>query len=169
MDHDFHYSDIIPLVTLWCNIPKEVSGSLFSGGEDGFGQIFVTLRDVIFDPSYVYAHTAQLVDTIVRESLTPTVRVLQTDGGPDHSLKRLATKLVMIACFKSLTLDHLLVLRCAPNGSAYNQVERSIYVLNLGLTHVSLKRKRMDDWDEDAAISYTCMQSVRDIAQKKRR
>ena len=44
MDHDFHYANIIPSVTLRCNIPGEISGYFFIGDdESGTGQIFVTL------------------------------------------------------------------------------------------------------------------------------
>ena len=60
MDHDFHYANLTPSVTLRCNIPPVMGGSFFTGGEDGFGQICTTLRDSIFDPSEVFDHTAQL-------------------------------------------------------------------------------------------------------------
>ena len=65
MDHDFHSANIIPAATLRSNIPKEVSGSFFIGeDEDGIGQIFVTLRDATFDPSNVFDHCAQLINTL---------------------------------------------------------------------------------------------------------
>lgn len=51
MDYDFHYANTIPSVTLRCNLPSDISGSLFIGDEDGIGKIFVTLRDAMFDPS----------------------------------------------------------------------------------------------------------------------
>ena len=76
MYHDFHYVNIIPSVILRCNIPDSVAGSFFIGDEDGTGQIFVTLRDAIFDPSEVYDHCAQLIDTLRRKGLSPTVLVL---------------------------------------------------------------------------------------------
>lgn len=60
MDHDFSYANLTPSVTLRGNIPPEIGGSFFTGGEDGFGQIFATLRDSVFDPSEVFDHTAQL-------------------------------------------------------------------------------------------------------------
>ena len=137
MDHEFHYSNVIASVSLRSNILEAVSGSFFIGGEDGNGQIFVTLCDAVFDPSEVYDHCVQLIATPREQGLSPTVLVLQTDGGPDHSLKRLATKLALVATFRELDLDHLVVLRCAPNGSAMNKVERAMSVLlNLGLAHV---------------------------------
>ena len=166
MDHDFHYSNLIPSVCLRSNIPKVISDSFFIGGEDGFGQIFVTLRDAIFDPSEVFDHCAQLIDTLRRAGLTPTVLVLQTDGGPDHSLKRVLVKLALVAMFIDLDLDHLVVLRCAPNGSAMNKVERSMSVLNLPLAHVSLKRGDMPEWAEEAVKNCNSMAIVRTVADK---
>lgn len=100
----------------------------------------MTLRDAIFDPSNVYDHCAQLIDAVREKGLKPTVLVLQTDGGPDHSLKRLATKMALIALFKELDIDHLAVLRSAPNGSAGNKIERAMSVLNLPLAHTATKR-----------------------------
>ena len=90
LDHDFHAANIITSSMLRCNIPDEVSGSFFIGDDNGVGQIFVTLRDAIFYPSNVFDHCAQLIDTLRMKGLNPTVLILQTDGGPDHSMKRVA-------------------------------------------------------------------------------
>jgi len=115
----------------------------------------------------VYDHCAQLIATLRAKGLKPTVLVLQTDGGPDHSLKRLATKLALIAMFKDIDLDHLVVLRCAPNGSAMNKVERSMSVLNIPLAHVALKRGEMPAWAEEAVKNCNSMASVRVVAEKE--
>jgi len=166
LDHDFHAANLIASATLRCNIPDEVSGSFFIGDDDGVGQIFVTIRDAIFDPSNVFDHCAQLIDTLRRKGLNPTVLVLQTDGGPDHSMKRVAVQLALIATFKELDIDHFVVLRCAPNGSARNKIERSMSVLNLGLAHVATRRGDMDPWAEKAAMNASSMQAVRDVAKE---
>ena len=92
--------------------------------------------------------------------------VIQTDGGPDHSLKRFATKLALIATFRELNLDHLVVLRCAANGSAMNKIERGISVLNLPLGHSSIKRADMPEWAEEKAGQASSMADVRKIAEK---
>ncbi|KAL7550297.1 hypothetical protein ACHAWF_013536 [Thalassiosira exigua] len=166
LDHDFHVGNGIPSVTLRCNIPKDITGSFFIGDEQGHGQIFVTMRDAIFDPSEIFDHCAQLIDAIRSKGLSPTVLVLQTDGGPDHSLKRVAVKLALTALFKELNLDRLVVLRCAPNGSASDIVERSMSVLNLPLAHVSLCRSDMPAWAEKAVKNRSTMKSIRDAAEK---
>ncbi len=69
------------------------------------------LRDAIFDPSKVFDHATQLIDVLERKDLSHSVLVLQTEGGPDHSLKQVATKLAMIALFCKLDIDHLVIIR----------------------------------------------------------
>ena len=166
-DHDFHCSNLITAVTLRCNIPSDVSESFFIGDEEECnGQIFVTVRDATFDPSKVIDHCAQLIDALRTKELKPTVLVLQTDGGPDHSLKRVATKMALIATFKELDLDHLVTLRGAPNGSARNKIERSMSVLNLSLAHTALSRADMPPWAEEDIKGCSSMQAIRDLSSK---
>ena len=90
----------------------------------------MTLRDSVFDASEVYDHCAQLIDTLNAADPNPIVLVLQTDGGPDHLLKQVSTKVALLALAKKLDVDRLVVLRYAPNGSAMNKVERSMSILN---------------------------------------
>ena len=162
MDHDFHVVNLVISVTLRCNIPNEVGGSFFMGDEDdGNGGLFYTLRDAIFDASRIFDHTAQLIDCVKRSSLNPFVLVLQTDGGPDHSIKFASTKNAMIALFMSLDLDHLVVLRGAPNGSAYNKIERAMSPANSALANVSVKRAVMPGWAEKLMKNSNSMSEVR--------
>ena len=142
-----------------------MSGSFSIGDDDGIGQIFVTVRDAIFDPSNVFDHCAQLINTLHNKALKPTVLVLQTDGGPDHSMKRVATQLALIAAFRELDIDHLVILRCAPNGSARNKIERSMSVLNLALAHVATRRGDMHQWAEEVVKNASSMQAVCDVAK----
>lgn len=166
-DHDFHVGNLTLSATLRCNIPKEIGGSFFVGdSNDGFGKIYFTLRDSIFDPSRVFDHTSQLIDILFRDELTPFVVVLQTDGGPDHSIKFLTTKLALLAMFIKLDLDQLLVLRGAPNGSAFNKIERAMSIGNLGLMNLSIKRAEMAEWAEDAAKSCNSMAAIREADAK---
>ena len=166
MDHDFHLANLIPSVTLDCNIPSDLSGSFFIGDEDGNGQIFVTLKDATFDPSNVFDHCAQLVDTIRKMAMNPTVLLLQTDGGPDHSLTRCATKFAVIAMCKELDLDHIVVLRGAPNGSARNKVERAMSVLNIPLSHAAVRRGVMPEWAEKDVKNCSSTKAVRELGEK---
>ena len=87
LDHDFHPTNITPSITLLSNIPLDMSGSFFVGDK---GQLYVTLKESIFYPSEVFVHCVQLIDVLNAAGRKPTVLLLQTDGGPDHSLKRVA-------------------------------------------------------------------------------
>ena len=57
-----------------------------------------------------------MIDTLGKVEIAVTVLVFQTDGGPDHSLKRVATKFSLVAMAQRFDVDHLIVLRCAPKG-----------------------------------------------------
>eukprot|EP00957_Ditylum_brightwellii_P209268 15361043-Ditylum_brightwellii.AAC.1 len=133
LDHEFHLGGMIPSVTLQCTIPSDISGSFFIGNEGRYGQIFVTLYDAVFDGSEIFDHCAQLIDIIWEKKVKQTILLLQTGGGPDHSLRQVAIKLVLITLFKELDLDKWIVLCGAPNGSASNIVERSMSIINLEL------------------------------------
>ena len=106
-----------------CNIQTEIYSSFFSGGEEGFGHLFLTLRDTIFDTLKVFDHTAQLVDTIESQDPIPVMLTLQTDSGVDHVITQCLTKLSYVTLFRKLGLDNLMVIRCAPNDPAYNKIE----------------------------------------------
>ena len=120
-----------------------------------------------FDPFVIFDHCAQFIDTLRKKGLNPTVLILQTDGGPDHSMKRVMVQLALNATFRELDVDHFVVLRCAPNGSARNKIERSMSVLNLALAHVSTRRGDMEPWAEKAVANASSMQAVRDVAKEK--
>ena len=162
MDHDFHVINLVCSATLVCNIPDSIGGSFFMGDEDnGNGELFYTLRDAIFDQSTVFDHTAQLIDCLRRLDKQLFVLVLQTDGGPDHSIKFANTRNAMVALFVKLDLDHLVVLRGAPNGSAYNKIERAMSPANAALASVSTKRGVMPDWAERLMKNCGTMADVR--------
>lgn len=165
-DHDFSFASIVPSVTLFCNIPKDVGGSFYGGGKDGKGQLEVTLCDAIFDASDVFNHTAQLVESCRRQNLSMYTLLLQTDGGPDHSLKYLRTQLALLALFFTLDVDHLVAIRGAPGGSYLNKAERGMSLLNFGLENLSLVREPMPKWAEDAVSGAQTMKDVRSIASK---
>ena len=120
----------------------------------------------MFDPSEVLDHCAQLVYTLKLAGLKVTVLVLQTEGGPDHSLKRVTMQFALLAMTKMLNIDHLVVLRCAPNVSTMNKVECGISVLNLPLAHTTTIGGDMAPWAEKAAKGTNSMATMRTIAAK---
>ena len=58
---------------------------------------------------------------------------------------RACKKIALVAIFKKLDLDHLLVIQCAPNGSTYDKIERAMSTLNGGLVNVAKKRNHIDE------------------------
>eukprot|EP00957_Ditylum_brightwellii_P174726 13304305-Ditylum_brightwellii.AAC.1 len=61
---------------------------------------------------------------------------------------QVAVKFALIALFKELDLDRLMVLCGAANGSANNIVARLVSIINLKLAHLSLCCFNMLEWDE---------------------
>ena len=142
-----------------------MSSSLFVGDEEEEnGQTFVKVRDATFDPSKALAHCVQLIDALRNKGLNPTELFLQTDSGPDHSLKRVATKMALIATFKELDLDHLVTLRGVHNGSARNKIERPMSVFNILLAYAELKRSNVSELAEKEIKNCSSMQEVCDLA-----
>ena len=144
-----------------------MSGYFFCGDKvEGYGEIFVTLRDAIFDPSRLFDHAAQLIDTMQMKELNPSLFVFQSDGGPNRSIKRLQTKLSWVDVFKIMDFDHLLALRSAPNGSAHDRVERATSLLGFALMNVAMKRRPMTEWAEKYAKHCGSMSEVRAVRDK---
>ena len=112
----------------------------------------------------MFDHCAQLIDTLCKKGLNPTVLVLQTDCGLNYSLKGTSFQLVLMFVFNELDLNHFVTLRCASNGSARNIVEHSMSILNLPLGHVALKRGNIPDWAETEVNNCSTMKSVRNVA-----
>ena len=167
LDHDFHKGSIVTAVLLQCNIPSDMSGFFFCGDEfEGYGEIFVTLRDAIYDPSRVFDQAAHLIDITQMKELNPSVFVFQADGGTDRSIKRLQTKLLWVAVFKRMDFDHLLALWSAPNGSAHDRVERAMSPLGFALMNVATKRKPMAEWAEKYVKYCGSMSKVRAVRDK---
>ena len=74
--------------------------------------------------------------------------LVQIDGGPDHNINFLRTRLAALGLFLSSGADIIVFIRGAPHGSAMNVAERSISLLNMALSDLALKRGRMLDWAE---------------------
>ncbi len=87
--------------------------------------------------------------------------VLQTDGGSDHNIKFLRTKLALMSLFQKLDVDRFVVLRGAPYGSFLNVAERAMSLLNIGLQNVALVRDQMADWAEMEVTNAGSMAGIR--------
>lgn len=83
-DHDYHICGIVPSVCLFVDIPDNSRGSFYHG------DVHITLKDNIFQPSTPFRHAAETVK-IVRSyfseddvNANKPIIVRYTDGGPDH-------------------------------------------------------------------------------------
>lgn len=139
-DHDFSRGSIIPSVSLKVDIPEKVSESFYHG------QVFVALKDAVFEPSDAFRHAAELSKLLQKGPCSPIV-ALYTDGGPDHRCNFLSVIYTMVYLYVHHDLDYLVLARNAPGHSWRNPAERIMSVLNLGLQSVGIMRQETDKED----------------------
>lgn len=75
---------------LFCDIPSTIEESFYTG------QVYVGLKDSIFEPSSALRHASELSKVITQQNLNP-VLVMYSDGGPDHIVAFLKTQLSLIS------------------------------------------------------------------------
>ena len=148
-DHNYHVTTLTPSVDLICDIPDTPFDSFYSG------QVYVGLKDSIFEGSDPLRHVTELLSVLKRENETfsPYI-VLFTDGGVDHNLTFLYVQCVLLALFKIGDFDILNAGRCAP---------RVMSVLHIGLQGLALDRDHPGLF-ENVLRSCKTMNSVRSIA-----
>ena len=82
-DHNYRAVNLTPSVNLLCEIPEDVTGSFYTG------QIYVDIKDAVFEASDPLTHVVELLFVFCTEkginSLSP-YWVLFSDGGGDHNL-----------------------------------------------------------------------------------
>ena len=61
----------------------------------------------------------------------PYVLLVEADGGPDHNITFLRSKLAAIALFLLSNVDRLTEVRGCPRHSAYNEGEKAMGILNI--------------------------------------
>ena len=143
-DHDFTRFSLIPTVLLRVDIPASMDGSWYDG------QVFVGIKEAVFEPSSAFRHASEVHDILLTEMGTKSVLFLYTDGGPDHRKTYISTQLSLIALFLNLNLDYLCAARTAPHNSWRNPVERMMPIFNLGFQSIGLMRSEMSEPAEAA-------------------
>ena len=123
-----------PSVNLICDIPDSAKGSFYRG------QVFVGIKDSVFEGSDPMRHIVELLSVLRANSLTSPYMVMFSDGGADYNLTFLFVQCVLLALFQILDLDLLNVGRCAPCQSYINPAERVMSILNIGLQGLALER-----------------------------
>ena len=120
LDHDYHVAGIVPSVTFAVEIPENVQDSFYRG------QVHVTVKDKIFQPSSPLRHAVENVN-IIREQSPDGVNshlpilLRFTDGGPDHRTTYKTVQLASVLEFVALDLDFLVLARTAPAQSYSNR------------------------------------------------
>ena len=160
-DHDFTKFGLVPSCILVIDLPEEISDSWYRG------QVFVSLKETVFEPSSPFRHACELHQVLTSLSLEKRVLFVYSDGGPDHRLTYVTVQLSLICLFLKLDLDYLCAGRTAPYHSWRNPVERIMSILNLGLQCVGLARSKMSDDYEREAAKCNNMSQLRKIAEKK--
>ena len=160
-DHDWHVAGITPSVSLRVDVPESLAESFFSG------QVSVTCKERVFQPSSPFRHSRELAD-LFRTASDPDKKVLllYTDGGPNHRVTFGSVQLALVCLFMELDLDQLIAVRTCASQSWINPAERCMSLLNLALQHVSLSRAAMDEDKEKLAKSCTTMADLRSAASK---
>ena len=161
-DHDFTKFSLVPSVTLLCDLPSESCGSWYEG------QVFVLLKDAIFQPSSPTRHACelhQIIHSSSRDNLP--ILFLYSDGGPDNRLTYISVQISLICLFLKLDLDFLCAGRTTPYHSWRNPVERIMSILNLGLQCVGLAREKLPDELEAEVAKCNSMSDIRKVAEKK--
>ncbi len=98
-DHDFTRFSLIPSVTLLTDIPTSIDQSWYEG------QVFLGLKDAVFEPSSCLRHVTKLHDILLTKIGSKSILFMCTDGGPDHRTTFVSVQLALIALFLNLNLD----------------------------------------------------------------
>ena len=162
-DHDFTKFGIIPSVNFVVDIPEDVKECWYDG------QVFVGMKEAVFEPSSPHRHMTELVHLLNSQPSIPNKPLLfiYSDGGPDHRLTYLSVQLSLISVFLKLDLDFLCAARTAPYHSWRNPAERIMSIINLGLQCVGIMRKEMTPETEASIASCNNMAHLRKIGESK--
>lgn len=164
LDHDVaSKGSLTPSVCLHVDIPNDATESFYRG------QVHVTLKDSIFQPSSPFRHATEIMKILkpTNEDTPNPCLLLFTDGGPDHRTTYAAVKLSLIILFKMLDLDILIAARTAPGHSWVNPAERIMSLLNLAYQNVALHRTEMNSHYEQILKSCGSMSDIRKKAVRE--
>ena len=162
LDHDVaSKGSLTPSVALLVDLPEDGSTETFYRG-----QVYVTLKDSVFEPSSPFRHAVELFKIL--EGLPNPILMMYTDGGPDHRTTYGAVKLSLIVLFKLLDLDILIAARTAPGHSWANPAERIMSLLNLAYQNIAVHRSEMNSHYEQCLKSCGSMSDIRKKAAKER-
>lgn len=162
-DHDFTKLSLTPSVIFFVTIPSDISGGFYNG------QVFVSFKDTVFEPSSAIRHTTEFyhaINTKYPHQTSPPILYLYTNGGPDHRCTFGSVQIALISLFLSGDYDMLIAVRTAPHHSWTNPAERIMSILNLGLQNVSIMRNTMSNESEALFDKADTLDEIRDKASE---
>ncbi|PKY34602.1 hypothetical protein RhiirB3_499282, partial [Rhizophagus irregularis] len=162
-DHDFTKLSLTPSVTLFINIPCDISESFYDG------KVCVSFKDAVFQPSSALRHSTEFFNLINHQyhnQPLPSILSLYTDGGPDHRCTFGSVQVALICLFLAGNFDMLIAVRTAPHHSWCNPAERIMSVINYGLQGVAIKREQMPEEYEDEFETLKTLEDIRGKAKE---
>lgn len=161
-DHDFTKLSLTPSVIFICKVPLSIEESFYDG------QVFVSYKDTIFQPSTAIRHTTEFFNAISAyyPQTIPPILCIYTDGGPDHRVTYGSVQISLICLFFCGDFDMLIALRTAPHQSWTNPAERIMSILNLALQGVALMRETMSEDMEVLFGKANTLEEIRNLAKK---
>ncbi|PKY32786.1 hypothetical protein RhiirB3_451218 [Rhizophagus irregularis] len=154
-DHDFTKLSLTPSVTLFVDIPNNISESFYNG------KVYICYKDTVFQSSSALRHLTEFFNLVkyqYQNRLSPTILSLYTDGGPDHRCTFGSVQVALICLFLAGDFDMLIAVRTALHhtqpfflpvfghltcDSWCNPAERVMSVINYGLQDIAIKREKM--------------------------
>ena len=109
------------------NITSDAGDSIYSGGEEGGGRVYVSAQNATFDPSTVIRHATNIFCVMrtrigTNQSLCPFYLVgLETYGDIKHNHKHVRNQLALFGLFILENMDKLNVTRGCPGLSFLNK------------------------------------------------
>ncbi|GBC02217.1 hypothetical protein RclHR1_04500005 [Rhizophagus clarus] len=139
-NHDFTKLLLTPSVTLFIDIPYNISESFYDG------KVYVYYKNTVFQPSSALRYSTEyfnLMNHQYRSQPLPPILSLYTDGGD---------------------FDMLIAVRTAPNHSWCNPAERIMSVINYGLQGVAIEREKTPNEFEDEFEILKTLEEIREKA-----
>ena len=157
MDHSWHRASITPTVTLASDVAHA-----FDTGKWRRGQVVVSLKDSVLEPSSAFRNAAELATTILALCAKPIIVVKRTDGGSEQNTTFGSVQLADVALWKKTGADLLIHSRPAADGSWVNEAEGCMPLFNLAMQHQSTERLKMDPKYEELFANEGSMSAIRE-------
>jgi len=100
MDHSWHRASITPTVTLLSDVAHG-----FETGNWRHGQLVVSIKDSVLEPSSAFRNAAELATTVLAACAKPIILDKRTDGGPEQNTTFGSVQLADVALWKKTGAD----------------------------------------------------------------